>query len=391
MKRNLVFIALGSLIAAPSFANTLSNPEIGVVLDGYYQNNQRNQSERKEGFGLGHTEINMSANIDDKFHGVLTAVLESHDDTTETILEEAFVETLALPYGLNVRAGRFLSDFGYLNNQHTHSDSFVERPIAYRTFLGSHYFDNGVRANIVLPTDLYIKLGVEALGGKKMSSLEEGEETSVGVYTTTLKVGGDLSESSSWQFGLSYLRNQNGKVKHFEDHDHEEDHGHSHGDGHNHSHGAAIKGENLYGADLVWKWAPDGNYKYSNFTLSAEYMLLDGAVDSKFKDDAESPDNLSAYYVSGVYRFNPSWSTGLRYGESESYDGHAHGDHMHFTALEDKELDAMVAWDSSHFGTVRAQYSRVEYSRLGMQSDKTDNVITLQYVMTFGAHGAHAY
>ncbi len=54
--------------------------------------------------------------------------------------------------------------------------------------------------------------------------------------------------------------------------------------------------------------------------------------------------------------------------------------------MNDKEADAMIAWDSSHFGTVRAQYSRVEN-----QSKETDNVFTLQYVMTFGAHGAHAF
>lgn len=378
MNKKLVSLAIGSIFASPVFADTLSNPQIGVVVDGYYQDGQRHNSEREEGFGLGHTELNLSSNIDDKFHGALTAVLESHGDETELELEEAFIETLALPYGVNVRAGRFLSDFGYLNNQHMHTDSFVERPIAYRTFLGSHYYDDGVRANIVLPTDLYVKFGVEALSGNKMSSVEDGSK--VGVYTTTMKLGNDFSESSSWQFGLSYLRNENGKVKEFEDHDH------GHEEEHDHSHAAAVTGANLYGADFVWKWAPDGNYKYSNFTLSAEYMLLDGVVDSKYKNDAESPDHLSAYYVSGVYRFNPSWSTGLRYGEAESYDGHAHGDHMHFTALNDKEMDAMIAWDSSHFGTIRAQYTRIDN-----QDSETDNVFTLQYVMTFGAHGAHAF
>nr|WP_202603160.1 hypothetical protein [Vibrio toranzoniae] len=378
VNKKLVSLAVGSLLVSSAFADTLSNPQIGVVLDGYYQDGQRNNSERVEGFGLGHTELNMSANIDDKFYGSLTTVIESHDDETELLIEEAFIETLTMPYGLSIRGGRFLSDFGYMNNQHMHTDSFVERPAVYRTFLGSHYYDDGVRANIVLPTDLYVKFGVEALSGSKISSVDDGSD--VGVYTTTLKLGDDFSESSSWQFGLSYLRNENGKVREFEDHDH--DHGHDH----DHSHGAAVTGSNLYGADFVWKWAPSGNYKYQNFTLAAEYMLLDGIVDDKYKNDAESPDTLAGYYVSGVYRFNPSWSAGLRYGEAESYDGHAHGDHMHFTAMNDKEADVMLAWDSSHFGTVRAQYSRVEN-----KSKETDDVFTLQYVMTFGAHGAHAF
>lgn len=378
MNKKLLSLAVSSLFVSPAFADTLSNPQVGVVLDGYYQQGQRPHSEREEGFGLGHSELSLSANIDDKFHGALTTVLESHDDKTELLLEEAFIETLALPYGSKVRAGRFLSDFGYLNNQHLHTDSFVERPIAYRTFLGSHYFDDGVRANIVLPTDMYLKFGVEALSGDKLSAVEDGSE--VGVYTTTLKLGNDFSDSSSWQFGLSYLRNQNGKVRDFEEHHH------GHDADHDHNHGAAVTASNLYGADLVWKWAPEGNYKYRNLTLAAEYLLLDGVVDSKFNDDAESPGNLSAYYVSGVYRFSPNWSAGLRYGAAESYEGHAHGNHVHFTALNDKEMDAMIAWDPSHFGTIRAQYTRVEN-----QDQHTDNVFTLQYVMTFGAHAAHAF
>jgi len=299
VNKKLVSLVIGSIFASPVFADTLSNPQIGVVVDGYYQDGQRHNSEREEGFGLGHTELNFSSNIDDKFYGALTAVLESHGDETELELEEAFIETLALPYGVNVRAGRFLSDFGYLNNQHMHTDSFVERPIAYRTFLGSHYYDDGVRANIVLPTDLYVKLGVEALSGSKMSSVEDGSE--VGVYTTTLKLGSDFSESSSWQFGLSYLRNENGKVKEFEDHDH----GHEEEHEHDHHHGAAVTGANLYGADFVWKWAPDGNYKYSNFTLSAEYMLLDGVVDSKYKKRCRVTRQLKRLLCFGCLSLQP--------------------------------------------------------------------------------------
>ena len=365
---------LGSLASMSVAANTLSNPQIGVVLDAQYKDGS--------GFSLGHTELNMSANIDDKFHGALTSVIESHGDETEFMLEEAFIETLSLPHGFNLRAGRFLSDFGYMNNQHMHTDSFTGRPGIYNSYLGSHYYDDGIRASVVLPTDLYVRLGVEALTGSKMSGLENSSDaSSVGVYTATMKMGGDLSDSSSWQFGLSYLHNKNGSVDHFEEYSHSRhDHDHSH------DHNASMTGRNLYGADLVWKWAPDGNYKYRNLTLSAEYMLLDKVIDDKFKNEKDAPDQLEGYYLSGVYRFSPSWSAGLRYGEVETYDGHAHGNHMHFSSHKEQESTAMVAWNSSHFGTVRAQFSRTKD-----QDNHKDNVFTLQYVMTFGAHAAHAF
>ncbi|MCJ8301272.1 MAG: hypothetical protein MJH13_01035, partial [Shewanella sp.] len=141
---------------------TLTNPAISAVLDGYYQNTERPMAERGEGFGLGHTEIAMSANIDDMFYGKLTAVIEMHDGETELGLEEGFIQTLAMPWGFSIRAGRFLSDVGYLNNQHVHTDAFSDRPAAYRAFLGSHYFDDGVRVNYVAPTDLYWTMGLES-------------------------------------------------------------------------------------------------------------------------------------------------------------------------------------------------------------------------------------
>ncbi len=37
MNKKLVSLAVGSLFVSPVFADTLSNPQIGVVLDGYYQ------------------------------------------------------------------------------------------------------------------------------------------------------------------------------------------------------------------------------------------------------------------------------------------------------------------------------------------------------------------
>lgn len=375
-------VVLSSLASMSATADILSNPKIGVVLDAQYKDGS--------GFSLGHTELNMSANIDDKFHGALTTVLESHGDTTELTLEEAFIETLSLPYGSQIRAGRFLSDFGYMNNQHTHTDSFTNRSGIYKNYLGSHYYDDGIRASIVLPTDLYVRLGLEALTGSKMSALKS-DASSVGIYTVTMKMGGDLSESSSWQMGLSYLHNQNGTVNDFSGVHKDYGRYSEEANVHSHDHSAPKTGEHLYGADFVWKWAPDGNYKYQNLTLSAEYMLLDKVIDDKFAHEENAPGQLDGYYLSGVYRFSPNWSAGLRYGEVETYDAHDH-DHyhghadVHFIAKKEKETTAMVAWNSSHFGTIRAQYAQTKD-----QDNKKDNTVTLQYVMTFGAHGAHAF
>ena len=59
---------------------TLSNPNVSVILDGYYQSEDRLMTERAEGFGLGETELALSANIDDMFYGCLLYTSDAADE-----------------------------------------------------------------------------------------------------------------------------------------------------------------------------------------------------------------------------------------------------------------------------------------------------------------------
>ncbi|MBB1321022.1 hypothetical protein [Shewanella sp. SR43-8] len=373
--------------------SSLTNPNISAVLDGYYQTGDRPLAERAEGFGLGETELALSANIDEMFYGKMTAIIESHDGETELNLEEAFIQTLAMPYGLSVRAGRFLSDIGYLNNQHLHTDSFSDRPAAYRAFLGGHYFDDGIRLNYVAPTDLYWTLGVEAFKGESLRAADahgERDFDNLGVYSALTKMGGDIGIESSWQLGLSYLRNQNGQA-YAEDEHNEEEEGHDEEHA-GHSHSASYTGKNTYIADVVYKWAPNGNYKYQNLTVSGEYFRVTdifamepGHIVEADHEDISSDDYHQGWYVSSVYQFSPRWSAGIRYGQVDTYE--VHGDHLHSQQL--KESEVSLAWHSSHFSTVRLQYTHQTGTNFDGFED--DNILTLQYVMSLGAHGAHQY
>ncbi|MCG8519180.1 MAG: hypothetical protein MI794_14420 [Pseudomonadales bacterium] len=364
-----------STFASPALLANELNPDIGVTLDGYYRSGEQALSHREEGFGLGHTELTLSSPIDDRFEGRLTAVLEDHAGDTELGLEEAYIQTTGLPWHLNLRAGRFLSQVGYLNGQHLHADDFVERPAAYRALLGSHYFDDGVRVNLLLPTPFYWRVGAEALAGDRLGDTDGDED--IGVYTLSTKLGGDLSASQSWQAGFAWLRNRLTDVASDGDaeHDHDHDHGHDHA---GHSHGASYTGKNLYITDLVWKWAPQGNTRQSQLTLSGEYLYADD-----LNRYASSDDTQEGWYASAVYQFAPQWSTGVRYGEVDLKE--AHGDHFHDQSLEETEV--MLAWSHSHFSTLRLQYTH--QSTDGFEAD--DNTVTVQYVMSFGAHGAHDY
>ncbi|MBY6033955.1 hypothetical protein [Marinobacter daepoensis] len=365
---------LPSVLAAVAVNASASelNPDVSVTLDGYYKQNETALSHRDQGFGLGHTELSLSSPIDDLFSGRLTAVFEEHHGETEVLVEEAYLQTNGLPLALSVRAGRFLSQVGYLNGRHLHEDDFVERPAAYRALLGSHYYDTGARVNMLLPAPFFWQLGAEAFSGDQMT---EGDED-IGVYTVNTRFGGDISLSQSWQLGLSWLRNRHAKDADTGDGSH--DHGHDHGDGHDHSHGAGYTGENLYIADLVWKWAPDGNTRQQQLTLSGEYLYAD-----ELNSFADSDDTHKGWYISGVYQFAPQWSAGLRYGEADLLE--AHGDHFHGQTLE--ETDVMLSWSRSHFSTVRLQYTHQDATGFS----NADNTVMVQYVMSLGAHGAHGF
>ncbi len=398
---------LAGVLVTSAYAQDKPSLNISAVLNGYYQSTDHKVlSEKEKGFGLGETELAFSGAIDDAFYGKVTSVIESAHGETELELEEAFLQTLSLPYGFSVRAGRFMSDIGYLNNQHLHTDSFVDRPAVYRAFLGSHYFDDGVRLDYVAPTDIYWAMGFEAFKGEKLQSESfsseehEGDVKSVGAYTFYTKLGGDIGDSSSWQLGLSYLRNENGhslieEHGHHEDMDHDEHehedhdvHGHEepeHGD-EGHSHNAAFTGKNLYGADFVYKWAPQGNYKYRSLTLSGEYFRL---TDTFLADEAEHQPEFDkdhqGWYVSGVYQWSPKWSTGVRYGRIDTYP--LHEEELEKASLKETEFE--IAYHHSHFSVIRLQYTHQDGNEIFMPID--DNSITLQFNMTLGAHGAHQF
>ncbi|MGL4476019.1 MAG: hypothetical protein ACRCT7_16445 [Shewanella sp.] len=369
------------LVSAQAFAATSDDAalQLSAVVNGYYQSGEQALSNSGEGFGLGETEVSLGGNIDDAFYGKVTTVLAYHDGETELELEEAFIQTLALPAGISVRAGRFLSDIGYLNSQHLHTDDFSVRPLPYRAFLGDHYFDDGLRVSYVMPTDWYWVVGSEAFSGDKLRAEDpDGDRdfSTVGVYTAFTKIGGDLGLESSWQLGMSYLRNQNGRAgEHHDEHAMAEE-GHDEG----HDHQAKFTAENTYIIDGVYKWAPAGNNKYQQLTLAAEYFYLDGISEHQ---EVSAASHYSGWYASGNYQFSPQWSTGVRYSRLNVQE--EHDEHFHQVGYQ--EWDANINWHHSHFSTVRLQFTLQNNDELGFD----DNIVTLQYVMSLGAHNAHQF
>ena len=140
----------------------------------------------------------------------------------------------------------------------------------------------------------------------------------------------------------------------------------------------------MYLADMVWKWSPRGNNREQQLALSAEYARV-----TDLNRYASSDDYHEGWYGSAVYRFSPQWSAGVRHGRVNLKLGH--GDHFHDGELEETSL--MLAWNPSHTQTLRLQYTEQDAVK---DWDDTfagaaDNVLTLQYIISFGAHDAHTF
>jgi hypothetical protein len=362
------------------------NPAIGVIFQGqawaYDQDPESYQvpgfpmggetGPAPEGLSLAETEIVISANVDDKFTAMLTVPIAIEDGEVAVELEEAWVETLALPAGFSLRMGRFYADIGYLNDKHFHSWDFADQPLVYQAFLGGQYLDDGLQMRWLAPTDFYLELTGELLRGGRYPA---GGAAHSGLGSTTLgmKTGGDAGFSNSWIFGLSWLS---------ADADERES-------GSEDSPLLFTGDTDIYIADFVWKWAPNGNSKDQNFKFQAEYMWRDEDGIYNVPEGYAGPWNESqqGWYAQAIYQPFPHWRFGARVGRVSADVPPTEwiGTPLYPIGNNPTRYSLMADWSNSEFSRLRFQYN---YDKTSLEDD---NQFGLQYIFSIGAHGAHSF
>jgi|GEM_PF-153866 len=313
------------------------------------------------GFNFREAEISFTATVDPYFDA---ATYISIDGDGNVELEEAYFETRSLPYGLKVKGGKFLSGFGYVNDQHPHQWDFVDQNLPYLNLLGFHGLqDTGLQLTWV-PDDLpfYALIGGEALQGNQEifgATVNEAEQVALNLgqtqdgprlFTAFAKVAPDLGRKHALQFGVSYAHaDQQQQVRththavaheHEEDHEHEDEHGHEHEEdhaheedhGHDHAHdegqahdeehehadhdhmhaqGDGITEElhetglagnaDLWGLDLVYKYDAPKAYGQGDIVFQTEYLR--SISDMKIRSSAH-PEQIGTsrkYTTDGLY------------------------------------------------------------------------------------------
>lgn len=375
-----------SVAASPATGATSANPAIGVIFSGSawnYANSPDGYAVQgfpfggeagpiEEGLALGETEIIMNANVDDKFAAWLTVALALEDGEAVAEIEEAWVETTALPAGFSARFGRFFSGIGYLNSKHAHAWDFVDQPLPYQAFLGGQLIDDGVQVRWLAPIDTYIEIGGEAMRGGQYPAAS-GAHDGVGSYSLFANVGGDLNASSSWLAGVSYL-----DATAIDRPSGDEDDP------------LLFSGDSeLLSAQFVWKWSPNGNWKERNLVLQGEYFRKseDGEYMGMGLGVTPYSGDQSGWYAQAVYQPMPRWRFG---GRVDALSADNPGALFDGTALatssdDPRRFSLMADWSNSEFSRLRLQFTRDE------AGPQDENQWGLQYIHSIGAHGAHSF
>ncbi|ACL74122.1 TonB-dependent receptor [Thioalkalivibrio sulfidiphilus] len=413
LSRRFVSGVAALTVAAPLFTQAQEAPDLSLslILDGVYFN-ELSRGHRdpagfaghdhghdhgddhghgyEEGFNLGHSELIVEARLGDFMDGVLNLGFDEH----HVEVEEAYVRTRSLPAGFQAKAGKFLSDVGYINSRHPHAWDFVDRPLVNEFLFGDHGLQEiGVQATWLAPTQTYTLLGVELLQGETagVANYLGGQDALNGteriledvsgprLITAFAKFAPDLGADHAAQFGVSggYSRSYQETDLHstrFEDWN-----------------GTAW----FAGLDAVYKYDAGGSYGHGNWRLQGEYFYrvidvdrrdvsFDGLTVSNEQSFKNKQDGL---YLQGVYGFAPRWEAGVRAEALGLTNEIGRGAGSSLDASY--RYSAMVTFRPIEPVFLRAQLNHNDFAEEDGRERGLD--FMLQLNVALGAHGAHRF
>lgn len=361
-------------------SSALTNPNISLVLNTFAYTSNLSQKElelrnipgytntgieNRKGFNLDSAELFLFAPVDPYFN--LYATIPVTEDGAE--LEEAYFVTTALPYGLQIKGGKFKSGFGRINSQHPHAWDFVDIPLAYKAFSGPEgVTEKGVQLTYLPPLPFYTLLGAEILQGENDILFGSDAKPGPHAYTLFAKASFDLSDNSTILFGPSIMT---GKTK---------------------TDSVAADTEfrgtsTLYGLEFTYKWKPS---KTQNLAVQSEYLYR--RQKGKLEDTVALTTNTlkraqDGLYFQTVYQFD-RWRVGTRYDVLSLFkDNYILAGANQDFGKKPWRASGMLEFNATEFSRIRLQYNHDRSARNG----KTNQELFLQFVFGIGAHGAHPF
>jgi hypothetical protein len=286
---------------------------------------------------------------------------------TEAEIEEAYLTTLALPAGLQARAGMMNAAFGRQNALHLHVWNFVNPPLSHTRFLSAeHLRGPGAELSILMPLPWYLTLTAQAFGtaeqlgfsSASFGSSEMNDSGRIGgpedlLYVLRMENFFELSSDWSLLSGLSEALGQSPWLP----------------DGRTY----------LHGADLYFKWRPisSGQGEYA-LALTLEYVLRDTRVPEGRLRDHGGYAEFDALVTN-------RWMAGLRFDMTRRWKG----------VVPDPQVipgrqtrgSASITFLPTHFSKLRCQGDIVRDRAHGGWGWAS----FVQAEVSAGEHGAHKF
>lgn len=348
---------------------------------------------RKRGFTVQNIELSLSGAVDPYLTGEAHIIyfLDPLTGETRIELEETFMTTTSLPYGLQIEAGHFFTEFGRINPQHPHKWHWQDQPVINTRLFGPDGMRGpGFRIGWLMPLPWFSELhiGTQNANGETMSSFlaneEFFEERAIGgrpfvnrevkslkdmAYLIRMDNSFDPSENVTANIGLSGLYGPNA---------------------------TGSQGETfIYGADFVVKWRPEGGARGWPFLIWETEVVKRDYKAAAFFDDFDPGNNLPeetlndrGLYTQILYGFQTGWAAGLRY-EYATGSGESVGGRENDPFRDDRRrISPLLTWMSTEFSRVRAQYN---FDRADHLPDKEAHSVWLGVEFMYGAHAAHSF
>jgi hypothetical protein len=340
----------------------------------------------KKGFNLNYAELGMSANVDPFVQ--LNAVFHLTEDDFE--IEELYASSRNLP--VQLKAGKFFSDFGRLNAKHHHEWTFTDQPLVYSAFFGSHnLLEKGVQFQYTLPSDAYTMIGLEILRGENEKSF--GTDAISGM-------GASVEELDQPNLTVAYIKHSGtvdnltflGGVSYAKGETHI-NHGFKDGLAAGAEEHAFAGDSKILGLDATFRYDIDAN-RYVMFENEYLDRTLDG---TKYGVSATTATLVTpslkkeqaGYYSQLSYYWDKTYGIGARYERITQNDIFANGTNQN-QPDDLKKYSLMAEYRLSEFAKFRVQYNN---DKAHYQEDDAKDFHSLIFQMNFaiGAHGAHSF
>lgn len=372
--KNYMNISFDGLFAlAGSTARDLSHIEVG------------DHDPQQRGFNARNIELAFDGAVDPYFEGFANIVFKlDNDNGTEVEVEEAFMQTTNLPFGLQLKGGQFFAAFGRINPTHPHTWDFADDPLVAGRLLGPDGL-RGVGAQIswTLPTPWYSQLIFASQNGRGSTGFSFRNPGDNGIFfdreTTDREVRGlqDFVWIPRWENSVDLSPTQVVLA------------GVSGAFGSNET-GANARTQ-IYGGDLFYKWKSahaEGGFPFVKWQTEVMYRRFQAGrgVDESFPVAETFHD--WGLYSQVLWGFRKGWVAGVRGDYLQMQDSR-------FTDDPDRQsrwrISADLSWYPTEFSKLRLQYNHDFLESNFFLADRQVDSVFLQFEFILGAHGAHKF